>query len=251
MAHYAADGHELERVNAFGSGTGGRKLPKVLGKRRVNRGMEGLTISNDGKWLVGIMQSAMENPDKAARTGCSITRIVFFNIATGASKQYIYAQESADSSNSEICAIPGSETDFLVLERDGLFPGDATNPAALKRVYRISIAGATDVSDSADGATGKLYGGKTLEELKDKAGLTANGIVPVSKSLVLDLLTKGYTHDKFEGIAIFNATTLICANDDDFAVTDDGNGKMAQKKLASGAVDSNEVCYYTLAAPLF
>jgi hypothetical protein len=251
LAHFDASGKELERINPFGTGTGGRKLPKVLAKRRVNRGMEGLTLSSDGQWLVGMIQSAMENPDSDARKKCQLTRIVFFNIASGATKQYVYVQDSDSASNCEIANIPTSNTDFIVIERDGNFPGDPATPSTLKRVYRLSITGATDVSDPADGANGKLYGGKTIEELKDAAGLSANGIVPVAKSLVLDLLTKGYTHDKFEGLFVYDATTIVCTNDDDFGVTDAGGGKMGQKKVPGGQVDSNEVDWYKLTTPLY
>jgi len=42
-------------------------LPAVFQHRRANRGMEGLAISPDETTLVGIMQSTMKNPDKAAQ----------------------------------------------------------------------------------------------------------------------------------------------------------------------------------------
>jgi hypothetical protein len=180
-----------------------------------------------------------------------LTRIVFFNIATAETRQYVYVQDNDSASNCEIAAIPTQDNDFLVIERDGNFPGDATSPSTLKRVYRLSIAGATDVSDPADGANGKLFGGKTIEELKDSAGLSANSIVPVSKTLVLDLLTQGYTHDKFEGLFVYDANTIVCTNDDDFGVTDAGGGKMGQKKLPGGQTDTNEVDWYKLTTALY
>lgn len=62
IVHFDATGKTIERINPFGSGTGGRKLPLVFAKRRANRGMEGLTITPDGKTLVGLMQSPMYNP---------------------------------------------------------------------------------------------------------------------------------------------------------------------------------------------
>ncbi|MCB1187016.1 esterase-like activity of phytase family protein [bacterium] len=252
IVHFAADGRELERINPFGSGTGGRKLPAVYATRRANRGMEGLAITNDGQWLVGAMQSTMRNPDKASTqdAGSAITRILFFNISTGATREYAYVQNEGGLSNSEILAIPGRDSEFLVIERDGGYFGDG---AAYKNVYLIDITGATDISDPADGPNGKLYGGQTVEQLVDAAGLSANGIVPVSKSLVVNMLDyNNYPHDKLEGIALYDGDTLICGNDDDFSVDDNGNGAMVQKLLpATSKPDNNTIYYVQLSTALY
>jgi len=254
MVHFDRDGRELERINPFGTGTGGRSLPKVFATRRANRGMEGLAITNDGRWLVGIMQSTMYNPKKDTKTLKSkspITRILFFNIASGATRQYVYIQEAPGLSNSEILAIPGYPDQFLVIERDGRFLKHPDKPAKYKRVYRIDISGATDISDPADSETGKLVKGKTIEQLYAEGALAAAGIAPVTKSLLIDLLERDYPHEKAEGLAIFNATTLIVGNDDDFGVTS-SKGRLSQKILpATGQVDTNTLYYYTLDRPLF
>lgn len=76
-----ADGSTLERINPFGTGTGGRTLPMALATRRPNRGMEGLTITPDGTRLVGIMQSSLDNPSSDVRDNSRVTRIVFFDIS--------------------------------------------------------------------------------------------------------------------------------------------------------------------------
>ncbi|MEZ5338712.1 MAG: esterase-like activity of phytase family protein [bacterium] len=252
IAHFAADGRELERINPFGSGTGGRSLPAVYATRRANRGMEGLTITNDGQWLVGIMQSTMRNPDKASTqdAGSAITRILFYNIASAETREYVYVQNEGGLSNSEILAIPGSDSQFLVIERDGSYFADG---AVYKCVYRIDVTGATDISDPANGTNGRLYDGQTVEQLVDGAGLSSKGIVPVTKSLVINMLDyNSYPHDKLEGIAIFDANTLICGNDDDFAVDDNGNGAMVQKLLpATSQPDNNTLYYVDLASPLY
>jgi hypothetical protein len=57
IVHFDATGKTIERINPFGTGTGGRKIPAVFANRRANRGMEGLAITPDGKTLVGMMQS--------------------------------------------------------------------------------------------------------------------------------------------------------------------------------------------------
>lgn len=237
IVHFDANGNTIERINPFGTGTGGRKLPAVLAKRRVNRGMEGLAITPDGKTLVGIMQSTMYNPTSTI-AGKNVTRILTFNIETGATKQFIYLQEANGLSNCEISAI--DNTTFLVIERDGLFPGDAT-PAVYKRVYKIYTDGATDVSDPENGEFGLMFqnGTKTIEQLT-AAQLLAEGVVPVRKVLVADLLldVPGYPHDKLEGVGIINDQLIAVSNDDDFAIVPDGNNGYAQKILpATGEID--------------
>lgn len=249
ILHLDAQGRTLERINPFGTGTGGRTLPKVFGRRRANRGMEGLTITPDGEMLVGIMQSAMDNPfdDRAnIRSNSRLTRIVTFEIATGATAQYVYLQEIPNLANSEIFAL--SNTEFHVLERDGLFPGDTNAPAVYKRIYKIDLTGATDISDPADSESGILVNNKTLEQLTVDELNTA-GIVPVSKTLVLDILAAlpAYPHDKPEGIALIGANLMAVVNDDDFGVASDGSGGILEKILpASNEIDHNKMYFINL-----
>jgi hypothetical protein len=249
IAHFDATG---KRINPFGTGTGGRTLPLVLARRRPNRGMEGLTLTPDGKTLVGLMQSPMYNPSSAAVSGSTVLRVVTFDLATGATKQYAYLMENASLTGcSEITAV--TNTTFLALERDGLYGGNATSPAMFKRVYQFDLAGATDISDPAN-AAGKLYNGQTVEQLKDQAGLTTAGVVPVKKTLVLDLLaatTPVYPHDKAEGIALIGKDLLAISNDDDFGVLDNGSNGFAPKILpATGKVDVNRIYFIKLPTPL-
>lgn len=253
LVHFDGTGKTLERINPFGSGTGGRTLPKVLARRRPNRGMEGLTITPDGKTLVGLMQSPLYNPSSAAVSGSLVLRVMTFDIATGATKQYVYLMENASLTGcSEIVAI--TNTTFLALERDGDYGGNPAKPAAFKRIYKFDLAGATDISDGANGDGGKLYNGMTVEQLKDKAGLAAAGIAPVTKSLVFDLLTQispVYPHDKAEGIAILSNTLIAVSNDDDFGVVDNGQNSFTTKILpATGKVDMNRIYFINLSTPL-
>ena len=251
IVHFDANGQTIERINPFGTGTGGRRIPLVFATRRANRGMEGLTLTPDGKTLVGIMQFPLYNPSAAAISGSLVTRILTFDIATGVTKQFVYLIEQASlQAISEITAI--TNTTFLVLERDGEYGTEATKNSIFKRVYKIDLAGATDISDPANGANGKLYGGNTVEQLKTAAALQANGIVPVSKTLVLDLakeVSPVYPHDKAEGLSLINPSLLAISNDDDFGVS--GVGTYAAKILpATNTIDKNRVYFVTLKAPV-
>ncbi len=253
IVHFDATGKTIERINPFGSGTGGRTLPKVLARRRPNRGMEGLTITPDGKTLVGLMQSPMYNPSSATVTGSTVLRVLTFDIATGATKQYAYLMENATLTGcSDIAAI--TSTTFLALERDGDYGGSPTKPATFKRIYKFDLAGATDISDAGNSDGGKLFSGLTVEQLKDKAGLQNAGVVPVTKTLVFDLLTgisPVYPHDKAEGVSLIGTNRLAISNDDDFGVVDNGqNGFTAKILPATGKVDLNRIYFVTLPTAL-
>ena len=250
LLHVDSTGKTLERINPFGSGTGGRMLPKVFGKRRPNRGMEGLTITPSGKYLVGAMQSTMWNTSSRGLNG-KTTRILFYEIATGKSKQYVYRQDLNGNSSSGIAAI--SDTSFLLLEREGLFQG-GTPTATHKRFYKFNINNATEVSDATDGVNAKMYveGTKTLEQLTDNE-LVSEGILTVNKTLVSDLLTDipYYPHDKLEGLAILNDSMIVVSNDDDFGVISNAVGSFDQKYLPlNQKIDRNMICYVKLRTKL-
>lgn len=251
IIHVDKSGKTLEKINPFS--TGSRKLPLVLAKRRPNRGMEGLTITPDGKTLVSIMQFPLYNPSSAAIANSLVIRIVTFDIASGATKQFVYMMESPTlQAVSEITAIDNNS--FLVLERDGQFATEANRNTVFKKIFKISLSGATDISDPANDANGKLFGGKTIEELKDATTLAANGIVPVTKTLVADLMKDIptlYPHDKAEGLVIIDARTIAVSNDDDFGIT--GANKVYEKKVLAGTgqVDRNSIYFIKLSTSLY
>ncbi|WP_343563472.1 esterase-like activity of phytase family protein [Sphingobacterium sp.] len=248
IVHFDASGKEIERINPW---TTGKKLPLVFAKRRPNRGMEGLTITPDGKTLVGIMQFPLYNPSKDAVKNSLVIRIVTMDIATGNTKQYVYLMERPDlQAVSEIAAV--SNSTFIVLERDDKYATEATRGEVFKKIYQIDLSGATDISDDKNGEKGKLFNEKSVEELKDAATLAANNIIPVKKTLVADLMTdikELYPHDKAEGLAVINSSLIAICNDDDFGVT--GEGIYKSKILPEiNAVDKNSIYFIKLKTPL-
>lgn len=242
LIHVDASGRTRERVEPGGAP---RALPRVLARRRPNRGLEGLALAPGGKELLAIVQSALENPSAAAGAASRATRILSFDLATGRTRQWIYLRENAGNSCSELFALPSGAV--LVLERDGRTPGDAARPSRDVRVWRADLSDATDVSDPGDDAAGRRIGGKTIEEL-DPDALAAAGVRVAKKTLVLDLLALGYPHDKAEGMALVGADTLAVSNDDDFGVTQDlgAPSGLAPKRLGGspGVVDHGTVRFY-------
>jgi len=136
-------------------------------------------------------------------------------------------------------------------ERDGAFSGEGD---AQKTLYKIDLSGATDVSGDIDAAGGMTVDGRTLEEMSWD-DIYAAGIKPVKKELVADvvaMLPNHYPHDKLEGLWVIDATTVGILNDDDFAVTPQGDD-VVQKILPGTAneIDGDVLYILHLAKPLF
>jgi hypothetical protein len=249
VIHFGADGRTIERF------TPGDGLPRVLARRRLNRGMEGIAVLNDGS-VAALMQSPLDNP--AAGTGSAgrtsrLARLVVIDPTERRTRQYAYLVDSPDTFTSDLVAL-GPDS-FLVLEHDATF--QASGPS-VKKIYRFDIGEATDISDPADDPGGHLVDGKTLEELTSDAArtdsvLTARGIKAGTKTLVVDLVRMfpDYPHNKIEGLAIVDEHTLAISNDDDFGVTEDGAGRFRAKILpGTGAQDFNSIRFVRLPAPL-
>ncbi len=261
LTHFDANGYELGRLTPYRNSPDNAAhtiigyLPAELAYRVRNKGMEGLTVTPDGSTLVGVMQSALQQPDLGTTKGANVsaTRIVAVNLRTYQSKQYLYLLDNpatTGGAHSEITAL--SNTAFLLDERDGNF-----EPFAQKTLYKADINGATDVS-------GLTIGGKSPEAFVGTAGtdaaltaLTGAGVHVAQKqpylnvgTLVSQLDPSGafFAHDKVEGVATTDAgRTLYLSNDDDFgidtiAVDPDGTWTVHQKVLPpTGRTDNGEI----------
>ncbi len=253
LLHVDSAGRELARVDPFG---GARPLPAVLAKRRPNCGMEGLALLPDGRTLAGIMQCPLENPRPSVPSirRTRVTRLVLYDTRTGAAQQYLHLLDHPEHLSSEIAALTADQ--FLVTERDLRWPGQ---PGAFKRIHAVDVRAATDVTGDAAAATGLLVDGKTLEEktigAEDPGALlAAHGIRVASKTLVSDLVAElpGWSHDKPEGLAVIDDSTLVVSNDDDFGVTSSDPGGRVLPKInpVTGAPDFAELRVVRLRKPL-
>ena len=206
-------------------------LPAYFAQRRPNRGMEGLTITTDGRKLFGALQSPLYLPDPSTKDQSVNNRIVEIDIETGKTREFIYLLENPLNVVSEICY--KNDSTLLVLERDGNFPKD---DKGFKRVYKIDITHATDIS------------GKVIEQLSPLE-LQAQQIQTVSKELFVDILSAipHYRHDKPEGITLIGDSILCVANDDDFGITATSDGKYAPKLDTDGLLDRNVVYFIPVA----
>ncbi len=272
ITHFDKTGREIERLSPWVTGAPyatdsafhnidtAHPLPAELQLRTKNKGMEGLTVTPDGKTLVGIMQSALTEPDLAgAKTGLiTTTRIVTIDLKTKAMHEYLYLLDDpanhAGNAVSEITAL--SDTKFLVDERDGNL-----GAGTFKQLYVIDLSGATDVRGSGD-PKGYLINGKSIDGYVGQAGTAAAtklledaGVTPVGKAPYLDmgaLVTQAepsgffFGHDKIEGVATTDGgKTVYLSNDSDFGLdhTNEAAGPytLHQKTLPNGKVDDGEV----------
>ena len=155
--------------------------------RQANRGMEGLAITPNGRTLVGIMQNALlqdhgVDPATIGRVGVN-NRIVTIDLLTGRTHEYVYVMDAVNQGRgvNEIhraSTITSSWSSSATTGRcDRRRPNAAQSPN-LKRIYRIDLdkPGLTDVSD--------------IESLPQ--GALDPGIVPVTKTLFIDLLDPSY-----------------------------------------------------------
>jgi len=130
--------------------------------RRSNRGLEGLSLTPDGKRLFAMLQSPTIQ-DNGAGGGGRNTRVLIFDADEAsptygqALAEYVYeltlwgsAATNKHTPVSEVLALNGTE--FLVLERDqighGVTGADVTNAPIYKQVVLASIEGATNILNS-------------------------------------------------------------------------------------------------------
>lgn len=174
--------------------------------RTANKGMEGLAITPDGTTLVGIMQAATLQ-DAAVSASKKLLRIVTIDVATGTTHEYGYML-TAGSGVSDIVAI--NDHEFLIDERDGAGLGDGTS-AVVKKVFRIDLTGAVDITGLSGAAAVAKAVGKVLV-LDAVSLLNANGILSNQIPAKLEGLALG-PDVMLNGVL---EHTLFFANDNDF-----------------------------------
>jgi len=251
----------IVRVNAstgviekrYGPGTGAKDLPPVLGQRRANRGMEGLTLASDGK-LHGFLQSPIDPKDaggksiKATPPGGKATdvrhlakfnRWIAFDPATETSKLHAYPLDGSlwdkDRTGTvklgDVAALGKGK--FLVIEQgarksDGVVqnwlmlvevPTNATDIAALDHNLEIS-----SITGAASGAA------------------DYSKVIPLKKTKLFDLNAAGWLAEKAEGLALVDDRTVALINDNDFGVGTllfGADGKAVDGDITACAVDAN------------
>jgi hypothetical protein len=182
--------------------------------KRTNRGFEGLAISPNGAYVYAMLQSAML--DEGGSSGVC-NRIVKFDTASGeAIAQFAYKMEGSSQGRGISALLALNEYEFLVLERNnrGIGVGaDATPPN--KKVFRIDLAGATDVT------------GLSLADGCDAVKVAKTGPwLDLAANTLAEL--GGKVPEKWEGLAVGpqlrdGSYLMLAGTDNDYSVTQNGS----------------------------
>jgi len=152
----------------------------------TNRGMEGLSLTPDGRRLVAVMQGPLVQDGRIEKNKCLglATRWLVHDLQTGKAMEWLYSLDDESTGVSEVLAV--DDRRFLVLERDS----KSGIEAKIKRIHLVDSSQATDIS-----GVPSLRGG------------TPEGHRSLEKKLLIDLMLPEYglsgaaTPEKPEGLA--------------------------------------------------
>ena len=192
--------------------------PATRQGKRTNRGFEGLAISPDGNYVYAMLQSALL--DEGGSSGLC-NRIVKFSTATGtAVAQYAYQMEGSSQGRGISALFAINDHEFLVLERNnrGLGVGAELSPPN-KKLFRIDITGAVDVSD-VPFAPAACPTGKVTKNSVPFLDLAADTLPELGNKVP----------EKWEGLAVGprlkdGSYVLVTGTDNDYSVTQNATGR--------------------------
>ena len=232
VAHITADGTVVRRLVPEGitlaADTDVRPvLPAIYAKRRLNRGFEGVTISQDGTRLFITLQSPLDFPTKEIGRASRMMRLLVVDTQKLMPvAEYVYVAEPisrfGETEQGEM-----KLSDVAFVNPTTLLIDERTDKVA--HIYQVDLSGATNIlgtrwSDPKNTSN-------SLEALTPEQ-LSANGITPVKKSLVADLSKVPGMPEKIEGLTVVNPTTIAIGNDNDFGFDKfDGSGRAVNNNL--------------------
>lgn len=238
----APNGIVINRYSPYANLVGAQKedilIDTCFKYRKNNRGFEGISIAPNGK-IYAIIQSPLLYPTAKIGEASRMHRILEIDPITNANRMFVYMNDNIigtganqirlkDWKIGDMTAV--NDSTFLVLE------AALRGTTDIKRLYTININGATPV------ISGFGYATKSVEGL-DSAGLVANGIKPVRKTLLMNLLANSWpaSLEKAEGIAILNDSTIAINNDNDY-----GQSSVAENGIPAATGITSHVFLYRL-----
>jgi hypothetical protein len=217
-------------------------LLAIYGKTKINRGFEGLALSNDEKTLYIVLQSPLLNPDRKTGNASRNTRMLVFDIGTEkVTAEYVYRFDVSSEFDPNLKNRPDemklsgvaflNSSTLLVLERTD----------SVAKLYSVDISKATNILNTRwdDAKTAP-----TLEALDDPAPAQVR-VLP--KSLVLGLSSLYGIPEKIEGMAILDRHTIAVVNDNDF---DSEDRRYDDEGHASGKGTKTQILIISLSKPL-
>lgn len=225
LLHVQGDGTILKRIVPAGTSAEFRDadyevvpaLPAIMGQRANNRGIEGLAISPDERFLYVMMQGALANPDAETARRSRHVRIFKLNRETmEIAGQYLYQLEdvksfAGDNDPRERPASAVMISEMVAIGEDRLL--------VQERVERTSRIFAITLDD--ESRVPSLFNnpdyGPSLEQIEPER-LALRGLAPLTKALVFDTDQVSGLPSKIEGMAVIGPNELLIVNDNDFGL---------------------------------
>lgn len=250
LVHVSFSGVILERLVPAGTPTLGdesvvpvrRVLPAIYSKRRANRGIEGVALSNNGRYLYALLQNALDTKAATTSDGVAIPggttpklhrslRLVEIDLrAKGGpvvNREFLYQIDANDNPRpadvsaadwqdlyrtSDIAWIGPSR--IAVDDRDDAPAGGGTDH---KVIYAVDLSRGTDLTTLPAGSVAAVDRDTGALDAYTPELLAAAGITPAPKTPILDVGAT-YPHDKLEGVALVGRDRVAVVNDNDFGL---------------------------------
>jgi Esterase-like activity of phytase len=219
-----------------------KPLPAIYGKRKINRGFEGIALGTDEKTLYILLQSPLANPDRKTGDLSRNTRVLVFDISSekvtaefayrfDVSSEFDRGPKNTPDEMKLSAVVALNPTTLLVLERTDW----------VAKLYSVDVSQATNILNT------KWNDPKTAPTFEGLADPATAEIRPLPKTLVLDLSSLKGMPEKIEGIAIIDRNTIAIANDNDF---DSEEGKTDAEGNNVGKGKKSQIHIISLSKPL-
>jgi hypothetical protein len=217
-------------------------LPAIYGKRKINRGFEGIALSGDEKTLYVVLQSPLLNPDRKTGEGSRNSRVLVFDIPSEkVTAEYVYRFDVSK----EFDPNPKNTPDEMKLS--GVIAMNPTTLLVLERTDLVAKLYSVDLSQATNILGSKWNDAKTAPTLEALADPATAGVRVLPKTLVLDLSSIKGMPEKIEGIALLDQNTLAVSNDNDF---DSEESKYDAEGNNIGKGKISQILMISLAKPL-
>ncbi len=221
IAHFGADGRIIARHvprGTEGDYTGARyqtvgSLPPILTKRQANRGIEGIAISPDERFIYFIMQNPLANPDSAAYRQARNARIFKIERATmQVAGEYVYTLDDPQSFRRDPSRAQNDPriSELMAVGLDRLVVLERTEQTT--KLHEIDLGSATNIA-------GSRWDDIATSPSLEQTDLSAAAIAPVTKTLRFDTADFPKIIGKTEGMTLLGDGSAVLINDDDFGIT--------------------------------
>jgi hypothetical protein len=217
-------------------------LPAIYGKRKINRGFEGLALSADEKTLYVVLQSPLLNPDRKTGDVSRNTRVLVFDIPSErVTAEYVYRFDVSK----EFDPNPKNTPDEMKLS--GVVVLNPTTLLVLERTDLVAKLYSVDMTKSTNILNSQWSDPKTVPTLESLADPASADVRVLPKTLILDLSSIEGMPEKIEGIALLDRNTIAVANDNDF---DSEESKYDAEGNNVGKGKKSQILVITLGKPL-